>query len=76
MGRKITANTIEVESRLGFDRRKKRPGDEVVLFNEILQLQFFSTFSSLLFHQELMIPPSANDTMSEYNELEIYHDAF
>ena len=67
--------------------REKHPGNEVVygvyiLFNDILQLQFFSTFSSLLFHQELLIPPSAKDTMSEWtknewmNELKIYDDAF
>ena len=37
------------------------------LFNDILQLQFFLTFSSLLFHK---------DARSEYGGLTIYDDAF
>ena len=38
-----------------------------ILFNDILQLQFFLTFSSLLFHK---------DARSEYGGLTIYDDAF
>ena len=38
-----------------------------LLFNDILQLQFFLTFSSLLFHK---------DARSEYGGLTIYDDAF
>ena len=38
-----------------------------ILFNDILQLQFFLTFSSLLFHK---------DARSEYGGPTIYDDAF
>ena len=38
-----------------------------ILFNDILQVQFFLTFSSLLFHK---------DASSEYGGLTIYDDAF
>ena len=38
-----------------------------ILFNDILQLQFFLTFSSLRFHK---------DARSEYGGLTIYDDAF
>ena len=38
-----------------------------ILFNDILQLRFFLTFSSLLFHK---------DARSEYGGLTIYDDAF
>ena len=38
-----------------------------ILFNDILQLQFFLTFSSLLFHK---------DARSEYGGLTIYDGAF
>ena len=38
-----------------------------ILFNDILQLKFFLTFSSLLFHK---------DARSEYGGLTIYDDAF
>ena len=38
-----------------------------ILFNDILQLQFFLPFLSLLFHK---------DTRSEYGGLTIYDDAF
>ena len=43
-----------------------------ILFNDMLQLQFFLTFSSLLF------PPSAKDAIGELNsdEVKIYDDAF
>ena len=38
-----------------------------ILFSDILQLQFFLTFSRLLFHK---------DARSEYGGLTIYDDAF
>ena len=38
-----------------------------ILFNDILQVQLFLTFSSLLFHK---------DARSEYGGLTIYDDAF
>ena len=38
-----------------------------ISFNDILQVQFFLTFSSLLFHK---------DARSEYGGLTIYDDAF
>ena len=40
-----------------------------LLFNDMLQLQFFLTSSSLLFL------PSAKDAIGEYDELKIYDDA-